>query len=29
MFRNPCFRDADFRKDAHFKSLVKEGQMRK
>jgi len=27
MFRNPCFRDADFRKDKHFNDLVKNGNL--
>jgi len=23
MFRNPCFKDADYRKDKHFNELIK------
>jgi len=28
MFRNPCFKDADYRKDKHFNDLIKNGRLR-
>lgn len=28
MFRNPCFKDADYRKDKHFRELIKEKKLR-